>query len=143
MQLTDAPELTFVMIKPDAYRRKLVGEIISRFERKGLEIVRMQLRYLTWEEIKTLYFEHEGREYYERLTNFIKDGPVVLMVLRGLNAVGVARIVMGKTLYTEALPGSIRGDFALHQTYNLVHGSDCRENADRELKIFFPELLEI
>ena len=131
---------TFILVKPDAFTRGLTGEIIARFERKGLRIV--ALKYMTVDEVlaKRHYAEHEGKPFYASLVEFITGGPLVAMVLEGKEAVDAARQVIGATNPLEASPGSIRGDLGLDVQTNLVHGSDSAESAVREVGLFFPEL---
>lgn len=128
---------TYVMIKPDAVRRGLVGRIIARFEDAGLTIERMEFGTLTREQAAANYAEHEGKPFYEGLVNYITSGPVVKMVLSGPGAVAVCRKLMGATNPAEAAPGTIRGDFGLVVDENVIHGSDSPESADREVGIFF------
>lgn len=130
-------ERTLVLIKPDAFKRCLVGEIISRFERKGLRIAALEMRQVTRELSRKHYAEHLEKEFYPRLEKFILSGPVVAMIIEGAKAVEVVRLMMGATDFTRALPGTIRGDLALHATENLVHGSDSLASADREIKLWF------
>ncbi|MDI3473168.1 MAG: nucleoside-diphosphate kinase [Thermotogaceae bacterium] len=130
-------ERTFVYIKPDGVRRKLIGEVISRFEKKGLNLVALKMIKLTREKAEELYKEHVGRDFYEPLIKFITSGPVVMMVLEGPRAVEAVRQVVGSTDAVKAFPGSIRGDFALSVRENVVHASDSVESAEREMKIFF------
>ena len=131
---------TLILVKPDAYERKLVGEIISRFERKGLRICALKRMQLTREAAEEHYGEHRGKPFYEPLVHFITSGPLVAMILEGERAVDAARQVIGATDPLEADPGTIRADFALDTRTNLVHGSDSPESAAREERIFFPEL---
>jgi nucleoside-diphosphate kinase len=129
-----------VLIKPDAVRRGLAGAIISRFESKGLTIVVMELRQITGELADQLYAEHIEREFYPPLRLFITSGPSVAMVVEGDEAVDVVRLVNGATDGRKAAPGTIRGDFALSNRENLVHGSDSLESAKREIALFFRDL---
>ena len=131
---------TLILVKPDAFGRGLTGEIIARFERKGLRIV--ALRYLQMNEdlAQRHYAEHEGKPFFGELVAFITSGPLVALVLEGHQAVVAARQVIGATNPLEAATGSIRGDFALEVGQNLVHGSDSAESAAREAGLFFPEL---
>jgi nucleoside-diphosphate kinase len=128
---------TLILVKPDAFARGLTGEIIARFERKGLRIV--ALRHMTLDEdtARRHYAEHEGKPFFGELVSFITSGPLVAMVLEGVDAVRAARQVIGATNPLEAAPGSIRGDFALEVGQNMVHGSDSAESAAREAEIFF------
>jgi nucleoside-diphosphate kinase len=130
-------ESTYVMIKPDAVARGLVGRIIDRFERAGLTVERIEQGMVTPEQAKANYAEHEGRPFYDGLIGYVTSGPVVKMVLSGPGAVLVARKLMGATNPLEAAPGTIRGDFGLTLDANIVHGSDSRESAEREIAIFF------
>ena len=131
---------TLILVKPDAFARGLTGEIIARFERKGLKIV--ALKHMTVDEAlaKQHYAEHEGKPFFGELVDFITGGPLVALVLEGHEAVTAARQVIGATNPLEAAPGSIRGDYALEVGQNMVHGSDANESAEREAKLFFPEL---
>jgi nucleoside-diphosphate kinase len=131
---------TLILVKPDAFARGLTGEIIARFERKGLRIA--ALRYLRMSEdlAQRHYAEHEGKPFFGELVTFITSGPLVAMVLEGHQAVVAARQVIGATNPLESAPGSIRGDFALEVGQNLVHGSDSHESAAREVALFFADL---
>jgi nucleoside-diphosphate kinase len=131
---------TLILVKPDAFARGLTGEIIARFERKGLRIVALQHMVLTEDTAHSHYAEHEGKPFFVELVEFITSGPLVAMVLEGYEAVVAARQVIGSTNPLEAAPGSIRGDFALEIGQNMVHGSDSNESAAREAALFFPEL---
>ena len=128
---------TLIILKPDAVKRKLVGEIIRRFENKGFAIAEMKMMTIPRQMAETHYAEHKERPFFGELVNFITGGPVVVMALEGPEAIGVARKLMGKTKFTEAEPGTIRGDYAHDLSANLVHGSDSPESAARELKLFF------
>jgi nucleoside-diphosphate kinase len=131
---------TLILVKPDAFMRGMTGEIIARFERKGLVIVAM--RHMTMERdlAERHYAEHAGKPFFGDLVEFITGGPLVALVLEGHEAVTAARQVIGATNPLEASPGSIRGDFAVEVQTNLVHGSDSAESAAREVGLFFPEL---
>ncbi|MFN8131193.1 MAG: nucleoside-diphosphate kinase [Solirubrobacteraceae bacterium] len=131
---------TLILVKPDAFARNLTGEIIARFERKGLRIAALKATTLTAEIAEQHYAEHEGKPFFEELVTFITSGPLVAMVLEGQDAVTAARQVIGATNPLEAAPGSIRGDFAIEVGQNMVHGSDSAESAAREAALFFPEL---
>jgi nucleoside-diphosphate kinase len=133
-------ERTLILIKPDAFARNLSGEIIARFERKGLRLVAMNLLTMSRDLAAQHYAEHEGKGFYEELVTFITSGPLVAMVLEGEQAVAAARQVIGATNPLEATTGSIRGDFAIEVGQNMVHGSDSLESAAREVALFFPEL---
>ena len=131
---------TLILVKPDAFARNLTGEIISRFERKGLRIAALKHMTVTEELARQHYAEHEGKPFFGELVEFITSGSLVAMVLEGPEAVTAARQVIGATNPLEASPGSIRGDFAIAVGQNMVHGSDSPQSADREAAIFFPEL---
>ena len=131
---------TLILVKPDAYGRALTGEIIARFERKGLKICALKRMEVTRATALEHYAEHEGKPFFEPLVEFITSGPVVALILEGREAVATARRLIGPTDPIEAGPGSIRGDFGLEVQKNLVHGSDSAESAAREARIFFPEL---
>ncbi len=132
-------ERTFVMIKPDGVKKGLVGEIIKRFEQKGLTLETLSFERLSEEKAKALYAVHKGKDFFEILVNHILSGPVVLMVLSGENAIEVVRKMIGATNPKEALPGTIRGDYALEITKNIIHGSDSQETAEYEISLFFSE----
>ncbi|BES82473.1 nucleoside-diphosphate kinase [Pyrodictium abyssi] len=134
-----AVERTFVMIKPDAVKRGLVGEIIARFERKGLKIKALKMKWLTREEAEKLYEVHRGKPFFEELVEFITSGPVVAMILEGDSAVEVVRLMIGPTDGRKAPPGTIRGDFALDIGANVIHASDSKESFEREYKVFFSD----
>jgi nucleoside-diphosphate kinase len=131
---------TLILVKPDAFARGLTGEIIARFERKGLRLVALELKQLDEATAKQHYAEHEGKPFFGELVEFITSGPLVAMVLEGQDAVKAARQIIGATNPLEAAPGSIRGDFAIEVGQNMVHGSDSPESAEREAKLFFPNL---
>jgi nucleoside-diphosphate kinase len=131
---------TLILIKPDAFSRRLTGEILARFERKGLTIAAMKFMTMSEDLAKQHYAEHEGKPFFDELVGFITSGPLVALVLEGYEAVKAARQVIGATNPLEAAPGSIRGDFALQVGQNMVHGSDSDESAEREANLFFPEL---
>src|SRR5512132_709953 len=131
---------TLILVKPDAFARGLTGEIIGRFEDKGLRIVALAHMHVTEELAKRHYAEHEGKVFFGELVEFITSGPLVAMILEGHEAVAAARQVIGATNPLEAAPGSIRGDYALEIGQNLVHGADSDASAAREAEIFFPDL---
>ena len=132
---------TFVICKPDAVERGLVGEIFARFERKGLRIVAAELRTLDPQTLGRHYAEHEGKPFYDDLIGFMSRGPAVAIVLEGpADTFKVVRAMMGATNPRDAAPGTIRGDLGIELTENLVHGSDSPESAAREIAIFFPNL---
>ncbi len=128
---------TYVMIKPDAVSRGLVGAIVSRIEAVGLRIERMELGQVSAAEAAANYAEHEGKPFYDGLVAYITSGPVVKMVVSGPDAVAICRKLMGATNPAEAAPGTIRGDFALSLDANAIHGSDSPQSAEREIGIFF------
>ncbi|MFD2332133.1 nucleoside-diphosphate kinase [Cohnella sp. GCM10020058] len=132
-------ERTYLMVKPDGVERGLIGEIVGRFERKGLKLIAAKLMRVTPELAERHYAEHKGKVFYDRLITFITSGPVFAMVWEGDDAVTAARQLIGKTSGIEAAPGTIRGDYAIHTNYNLIHGSDSHDNALREIGIFFTE----
>ncbi|WP_336786764.1 nucleoside-diphosphate kinase [Paenibacillus sp. MMO-177] len=135
-------ERTFLMIKPDGVQRGLIGEIVTRFERKGLKLVAAKFMVVSRELAETHYAEHQGKPFYEPLLNFITAGPVFAMVWQGDNVIALTRAMIGKTDAVDALPGTIRSDFAVHTNLNLIHGSDSPESAAREIANFFsPEQL--
>ena len=131
---------TLILVKPDAFGRGLTGEVIARFERKGLQIVALKMMRLERELAERLYDEHREKDFFAGLVEFIISGPLVAMVLEGYEAVTAARQVIGATNPLEAVAGSIRGDFGLEVQTNLVHGSDSPQSAEREIGLFFPEL---
>ena len=133
-------ERTLILAKPDAYARGLSGEIIARFERKGLHPIALRVMTATQEHAERHYAEHAERPFFGELVSFITSGPLVAMVLEGDCAIKAARQVIGATNPLEATTGSIRGDFATQTGENLVHGSDSPESAAREIGIFFPDL---
>ena len=131
---------TLILVKPDAFERGLTGEVIARFERKGLQLAALKLMQVDVSLAEVHYAEHKEKPFFGELVEFITRGPLVAMVLEGTSAVEAARQVIGATNPIEAAPGSIRGDFATEITFNLVHGSDSADSATREIGIFFPEL---
>ena len=131
---------TLILCKPDAVERRLVGEIVSRIERKGLTIAALELRQLDVDTAKQHYAEHAGKPFFDDLVSFITRSPLVAMVVDGPEAWKVMRTMMGVTNPREAAPGTIRGDLAVELTENLVHGSDGPESAAREIALFFPGL---
>ena len=130
---------TLILVKPDAFERGLTGEIIARFERKGLRIAALKLMQVDQGLAEQHYAEHSSKPFFPELIEFITRGPLVAMVLEGEDAVPAARSLIGATNPVEATPGSIRGDFALEVTFNLVHGSDSDNTAGREIGLWFPE----
>lgn len=131
-------ENTFAMVKPDGVARGLVGEVIARFERKGLRLEKVRMLQIDEALARRHYAEHTEKPFFADLLEFITSGPVVAMEWSGESAVGVARTLMGTTDPKQATPGTIRGDFGLIVTTNIVHGSDSIDSAERELAIFFP-----
>ncbi len=131
---------TLILVKPDAFARSLTGEIIVRFERKGLRIVALRHMTISRELAERHYAEHAEKPFFGELVEFITSGPIVAMVLEGVEAVKAARQTIGATNPLDAAPGSIRGDFAIEMGQNMVHGSDSAESAAREAALFFPEL---
>jgi nucleoside-diphosphate kinase len=131
---------TLILVKPDAFERRLTGEVIARFENKGLTIAALKHMTVERELAERHYEEHKDKFFFGELVEFITGGPLVAMVLEGHEAVTAARQLIGATNPLEAAPGSIRGDFGLEVQTNLVHGSDSDESAAREVELFFPEL---
>ena len=133
-------ERTLILVKPDAFARNLTGEIIARFERKGLRLAALKLMTMDRGLAERHYAEHEGKPFFEELVSFITSGPLVAMVLEGESVVEAARQVIGATNPLQATTGSIRGDYAIAVGQNMVHGSDSDESAAREVGLFFPDL---
>ncbi len=131
---------TLILVKPDAFARSLTGEIVARFERKGLRIVALRHMTVSIELAERHYAEHAQKPFFGELVQFITSGPIVAMVLEGQEAVRAARQAIGATNPLDAAPGSIRGDFAIEMGQNMVHGSDSPESAAREAALFFPDL---
>ena len=138
-------ETTLIILKPDAVQRALMGRILSRFEDKGLQVVGMKLMRIPQSLAETHYESHKGKPFYPGLLRFMTSAPVLVMALRGNGAIGIARKMMGATFGSKAEPGTIRGDFGVSNSFNLIHGSDSPEAATRELGLFFKagELLEL
>lgn len=132
-----AIERTFIMVKPDGVSRGLIGEVVSRFEQKGLRLEQIRSLQIDEAMARIHYAEHVEKPFFGELVEFITSGPVVAMEWSGESAIGVARALMGATDPKQAAPGTIRGDFGLMVTHNIVHGSDSPESAERELAIFF------
>ena len=132
-------ERTLILVKPDGVRRGLIGEVISRIERRGLTISRLDMRTITADTAEQHYAEHIGKPFYSELVDFITSGPLVAMIVEGPDAVAAMRSLMGATNPIDATPGSIRGDFATVIGENIVHGSDSPDNGEREIKIFFED----
>ena len=133
-------ERTLILVKPDAFARGLTGEIIARFERKGLRIVAGKHMVVTEDLAQEHYAEHEGKPFFGELVEFITSGPLMALVFEGDEAIRAARQVIGATNPLDAVPGSIRGDFAIEVGQNMVHGSDSPESGRREAALFFPDL---
>ena len=134
-----AIEKTLVLVKPDGVKKHICGEVISRFERKGLEVEAIKMIQVPEELAKKHYAEHEGKGFFKDLIAFITSGPVLAMVIKGENAVAAVRQINGATDPLKAVPGSIRGDFATSIDENVVHASDAPETAEREIGLWFPE----
>lgn len=132
-------ERTFLMVKPDGVQRNLVGEIAGRFENKGYQLVGAKLMTISQELAEQHYGEHSERPFFGELVEFITSGPVFAMVWEGENVISTARLMMGATNPTESAPGTIRGDFAVTVSKNIIHGSDSTESASREIGLFFKE----
>ncbi|HYS71017.1 MAG TPA: nucleoside-diphosphate kinase [Thermoplasmata archaeon] len=132
-------ERTFVLLKPDAVHRGLVGTIVHRFERRGLKLVGMKAMRVSKGLAETYYAEHKGKPFFGGLVSFITSGPVLALAVEGESAISVVRAMMGTTNPLDSLPGTIRGDYALELSYNIVHGSDSKASANRELALFFPD----
>ena len=135
------PERTLILVKPDAVQRNLIGDVISRIERKGLRVIAMDLRTIDRETAQAHYAEHAEKPFFGPVVDFITSGPAVALVVEGERAIEAFRALAGATDPVKALPGTIRGDYALQVSQNIVHGSDAPESAEREIKIFFPELV--
>ncbi len=134
-----AVEKTLIMIKPDGVSRGLVGEIISRFEKKGFKIKALKMFKFTREQAEEFYKVHKGKPFFESLIKFITSGPVVAMIIEGDSAISVARLMIGPTDGRQAPPGTIRGDYALSKQENVIHASDSPESAEHEIRVVFRE----
>jgi nucleoside-diphosphate kinase len=132
-----AVERTLIVVKPDGVRRGLVGEIISRFERKGFKIKALKMLWMSREQAEEFYSVHKGKHFFEDLIKFVTSGPVVAMIIEGDEAISVARLMIGATDGRKAQPGTIRGDFALSIQENVVHASDSKESFEREYRVIF------
>lgn len=132
-------ERTLAIVKPDAVKRRLVGEIISRFERRGLKITGLKMIRLSTEKAEQLYAPHVGKVFYEPLVDFMTSGPVVAVAIEGRSAIKIVRNMIGALKPEEAMPGSIRGDYSMDIRHNTIHGSDSPESAERELAVFFDD----
>jgi len=130
-------ETTLIILKPDAVQRGLIGRIITRFEDKGMHVIGLKMMRIDRSLAETHYESHKGKPFYEGLVDFMTSSPVVVMALRGNGAIGICRKMMGATFGSNAEPGTIRGDFGVSNSFNLVHGSDSPEAAKRELELFF------
>jgi nucleoside-diphosphate kinase len=130
-------EKTFVMLKPGVLQRRLVGEVVRRFERKGLNIVALKLTRMDQAMVEAHYGEHRGKDFYQKLVEYTLSGPVVALILEGEGAVAAVRRLAGPTRVDDAAPGTIRGDFAGQTRLNIVHASDSSESAEREMALFF------
>ena len=130
-------ETTLVLVKPDGVQRRLVGRILARFEEKGLQVTGLKLALLPRSLLERHYGAHKGKPFYEGLVTYMASSPVVAVALRGRNAVAVVRKMMGATFGSKAEPGTIRGDLAISDGFNLVHGSDSPESAEKEVALFF------
>jgi nucleoside-diphosphate kinase len=130
-------ERTLSIVKPDGVKKNLIGEIIRRFEQRGLRIAALKMLKLSREEAKGFYVVHKDKPFYESLTSFMSEGPIVVMVVEGENAISEVREIMGATNPEDAAPGTIRSDFASDIEYNIVHGSDSKESASYEIPFFF------
>lgn len=130
-------ETTLIILKPDAVQRGLMGRILSRFEDKGLQVVGAKLMQISPKLAETHYESHKGKGFYAGLVKFMTSSPVLVLALRGNGAITIARNMMGATFGSKANPGTIRGDFGVSNSFNLIHGSDSPEAAERELKLFF------
>jgi len=137
-------ERTLIILKPDAVQRGLIGQILTRFENKGLQIVGMKLMQISTKLAETHYEPHRGKPFYAGLVRFMTSSPVVVLAIEGRDAIAICRKMMGATFGSKAEPGTIRGDFGVSNSFNLIHGSDSPESAQRELGLFFQpgELLE-
>ena len=130
-------ETTLIILKPDAVQRGLMGSIISRFEQKGLAVVGMKMMTISQELAATHYSDHQGKPFYDGLVGFMTSSPVCVLALRGVGAIAICRKMMGATFGSNAEPGTIRGDFGVSNSFNLIHGSDSPEAATKELALFF------
>jgi nucleoside-diphosphate kinase len=132
---------TLILVKPDGVQRNVIGEVISRIESKGLKLVALEMRIIDTDTARAHYAEHAEKPFFGELVDFITSGPLVALVAEGERAIEAFRALAGATDPVKAAPGTIRGDFALQVAQNIVHGSDSPESAEREIKIFFPELV--
>ena len=132
---------TLILVKPDGVQRSIIGDVISRIERKGLKVVALELRTIDTDTARAHYAEHAEKPFFGELVDFITSGPLVAIVAEGDRSIEAFRALAGATDPVKAAPGTIRGDYALQVSQNIVHGSDSPESAEREIKIFFPELV--
>ncbi len=132
-------ETTLIILKPDAVQRGLMGRIITRFEEKGLQIVGMKMMTISSELAATHYESHQGKPFYDGLVNFMTSSPVLVLAIKGVGAIAICRKMMGATFGSNAEPGTIRGDFGVSNSFNLIHGSDSPEAAEREFGLFFAD----
>jgi nucleoside-diphosphate kinase len=133
-------EKTLSIVKPDGVKKNLVGEVIKRFEQQGLRVAALKMIHLSEEGAKGFYIVHRQRPFYESLTRFMSEGPIVVMMLEGEKAISIVREIMGATNPKDAAPGTIRADFAADIEHNIVHGSDSQESAEFEISYFFSSL---
>ena len=132
-------ERTLVIVKPDGVKRGLAGEIISRFERRGLKITGLRMTWLSEERAERLYAPHKGKVFYQPLVDYMVSGPIIALAIEGRSAIKIVRNMIGALKPEESMPGSIRGDYAMDVRHNVIHGSDSPENANRELSILFDD----
>ena len=132
-------ETTLIILKPDAVQRGLMGRIISRFEEKGLQIVGAKMMQISPDLAATHYESHQGKPFYDGLVSFMTSSPVLVLAIRGMGAIGICRAMMGATFGSQADAGTIRGDFGVSNSFNLIHGSDSPEAAEREMGLFFAD----
>ena|SRR5690554_788021 len=130
-------ERTYLMVKPDGVQRGLIGEIVSRLEKKGFQMIGSKLMNMTRQQAEKHYAEHQGKPFFDGLVDFITSGPVFAMVWEGDQVITISRLMIGKTNTLDALPGTIRGDYAVHTGLNIIHGSDSPESAELEINHFF------
>jgi nucleoside-diphosphate kinase len=137
-------ERTLIILKPDAVQRGLIGDIITRFEKKGLQVVGAKFMKIPAQTAETHYGPHKGKPFYEGLVKFMTSSPVLVLALEGKDVIAISRNMMGATFGSKAAPGTIRGDFGVSNSFNLIHGSDSPEAAEKELRLFFKsdELLD-
>ena len=132
-------ERTLVIIKPDGVKRRLMGEVISRFEKRGLKLTAIKMTWLSEDRAQQLYAPHEGKEFYQGLVDFITSGPIVAMAVEGTSAIKITRNMVGDKKPEDAAPGSIRGAYSMDMRHNVIHASDSMESAFRELAVFFED----